>query len=326
MKKNILLIAPSTYGFYNHIICSISKLENKVAFFDEHAINKGSMHAKLFYKLSSGIIMSVHTRYIKKIINSTQLNYDIVIVIRGEYLNSRALKTLKVAFKDAVFIMYQWDFEKNLPLLKSQVSYFDAVYSFDKHDSNKFGFVHKPLFFNTLHESFSGVRKKYLFNFVGTDHSDRNKVIKDFIEANDVSIDQFFLHLFRPKKSILLNALKNPKFLFDRDLSLYKHFPLDEESTIKSMAESEIIVDITQPEQTGLTMRTLEALGLKRKLVTTNKDVVNYDFYHPNNVFLIDRNSLKVPKSFIDSEYVELHESIYNKYHVDNWVKELIVI
>lgn len=325
MKKNILLIAPSTYGFYNHIICSISHSGNKVTFFDEHAVNKQGIFSKIFYKLSDGIITAIHTQYIKNIINSTQLNYDIVIVIRGEYLNCRAIESLKVAFKDAVFIMYQWDFEKNLPLLKSQVSYFDAVYSFDKHDCKKFGFIHKPLFFNTLHERYSGVRKKYLFNFVGTDHSDRNKVIKDFIQENDVGIDQFFLHLFRPKRSIVLNALKNPKFLFNRDFSLYKHFPLDEESTITSMAESEIIVDITQPEQTGLTMRTLEALGLKRKLVTTNKDIVNYDFYHPNNIFLIDRNSLKVPKYFIDSEYVELHESIYNKYHIDNWVKELIV-
>ncbi|MBE4618704.1 hypothetical protein [Vibrio navarrensis] len=322
----ILLIAPSTYGFSFHIKEAISKLNIHVDFFDEHVMLKKSLFEKFFYKLPATLLIHFHNIYVSRVLSKIPSDYDVVIVIRGEYISPKSLCMLKESIYHARYVMYQWDFEKNLPLLKSQVSYFDAVYSFDKHDSNKFGFVHKPLFFNTLHESFSGARKKYLFNFVGTDHSDRNKVIKDFIEANDVSIDQFFLHLFRPKKSILLNALKNPKFLFNRDLSLYKHFPLDEESTIKSMAESEIIVDITQPEQTGLTMRTLEALGLKRKLVTTNKDVVNYDFYHPNNIFLIDRNSLKVPKSFIDSEYVELHESIYNKYHVDNWVKELIVI
>lgn len=322
----ILLIAPSTYGFFSHIINSISSLDINVNYFDEHAIIKKGLITRVFYKLPFKFLTHYHNKYISKILDRASSDYDLVIVIRGEFISPESIISMKRKFNKARFVMYQWDFEANLPLLHSQIPYFDVIYSFDKADCETFGFKHKALFFNTLHEQASSASKKYLFNFVGTDHSDRNKVIKDFIEINDIDLDEFYLHLFRPKKSILLNILKSPKFLLNRDFSLYKHFPLDENKTIKSMAESEIIIDITQPDQTGLTMRTIEALGLKRKLITTNKDIVNYDFYHPNNIYIIERDSLKIPESFITCDYIELDRNIYDKYHIDNWVKELITL
>lgn len=253
------------------------------------------------------------------------INCDNVIVIRGEYFSPNLIDWMKTMFYKAKFTMYQWDFERNLPLLKLQICYFDSVYSFDKNDSLTLGLEHKPLFFNGYHERASKTIKKYRFNFIGTDHSDRNEVLKSIMIQNNIQRNEFYLHLYRSKKSIALNCLKKPHFFFEKDFSLYSHVPLGEIDTITAMAESDIIIDITQPEQTGLTMRTLEALGLKRKLVTTNKDVVNYDFYHPCNIYVIDRENLLIPRAFIESEYVDLSDSIYNKYHVDNWVKEFVL-
>ncbi|AUI85126.1 hypothetical protein BS333_01290 [Vibrio azureus] len=322
----VLFIAPSAYGFCFHILESFSKLGVKVDYFDEHAFKKQSLWSHFFYKLSPKIIIRAHEGYISRILKKNKGDYDLVLVIRGEYLSRRSILTLKESINTACFMMYQWDFEVNLPLLKSQISCFDAVFSFDKNDSNKLRLRHKPLFFNSLHEKASCKNKRYRFNFIGTDHSDRNEVIKDIIFQNGIDRNDFYLHLYRSKKSIILNCLKSIRFFLCKDFSLYSYAPLDEVDTINAMAESDIILDITQPEQTGLTMRTLEALGLKRKLVTTNKDVVNYDFYHPSNIYIIDRQNLVIPRNFIDGEYVELSEKIYHKYHVDNWVKEFLKV
>ena len=40
------------------------------------------------------------------------------------------------------------------------------------------------------------------------------------------------------------------------------------------------VLDSAQDGQLGLTIRVLEAIGAKKKIITTNEDVINYDFYY----------------------------------------------
>ncbi|WP_114634265.1 hypothetical protein [Vibrio splendidus] len=322
IKKSILLIAPSTYGFYSHIKVALSKLNFDVHFIDESIYPSRSLIGKIMLKLPRGVQERLHSVFLYRKIK--KIECDFVIVIRGEYITSDLIELMKDIYSQSKFIMYQWDFKKNLPLLSDQIPYFDIIYSFDKNDSDKYSFKHKPLFYNSFHEQAAISNERYLFNFIGTDHSDRNEVLSRFLRENEVCPGKVFLHLYRPIRSIILNSIKMPAFLFNRDLSIYKYYPLSEIETIRAMSESKIIIDITQPGQGGLTMRTLEALGLRKKLVTTNRDIVNYDFYHPNNIYIIDRDNLKVPESFIDDDYVELNEDVYDRYHVDSWVKEFV--
>jgi hypothetical protein len=77
----------------------------------------------------------------------------------------------------------------------------------------------------------------------------------------------------------------------------YEPKPSSELSEI--LQASRIIIDIQHPKQTGLTMRTIEMLGLKKKLITTNKDVVDYDFYDEKNIFIIDRKNPQISMDFL---------------------------
>lgn len=47
-------------------------------------------------------------------------------------------------------------------------------------------------------------------------------------------------------------------------------------------AESETIVDLVRDNQTGLSFRIFEALGLQKKVITNNISVQNYDFFFAN--------------------------------------------
>ncbi|MEM6687370.1 MAG: hypothetical protein AAF617_16440 [Bacteroidota bacterium] len=87
--------------------------------------------------------------------------------------------------------------------------------------------------------------------------------------------------------------------------------------------KAKIIVEIQRTEQVGLSFRIFEALGHRKKLITTNKDIVNYDFYHPQNILVVDENTIEIPADFVTSEYVEIDDEILSKYKIENWVKPI---
>ena len=74
---------------------------------------------------------------------------------------------------------------------------------------------------------------------------------------------------------------------------------LPSEQLTAKLKQSKTVVDIQHPKQSGLTMRTIEMLGANKKMITTNADIQNYDFYHPNNICIVDRNNVVVPPEFI---------------------------
>jgi hypothetical protein len=96
------------------------------------------------------------------------------------------------------------------------------------------------------------------------------------------------------------------------------------EKLYKIYADSRCVIDIENKGQHGLTMRTIELLGLKRKLITTNKDIVNYDFYNENNILIIDRKNPVIDESFFEKPYVMLSDEMYEKYSLKSWIMEVL--
>ena len=87
---------------------------------------------------------------------------------------------------------------------------------------------------------------------------------------------------------------------------------------------TKIVLDIQHPKQTGLTMRTIEMIGMNKKLITTNESIKKYDFYNPGNVMVIDRDKVVIPYDFLDSAYIPLPKDIYEKYSLKSWILEVL--
>lgn len=321
---NILFIAPSVFNFYRHIISSFEERGHNVKYIDEYYRTGVPLIDRLILKLPDNILIKMHELYISKNINEVD-EVDKIVIIRGRYFSESLLRKIKIKYPNKPLIMYQWDFCENLPLLDRQIKYFDEIYSFDRNDCDKYGFTHKPLFFNKTHKNISDVENKiqYDISFIGTDHSNRYEMIQDFISKND-TIKKKYIYLYRPYLSLCLNFFFDYKNFKKRNFKFYKKNHLDEESVIDVISKSRAILDIAQPNQDGLTIRTLEALGLKKKLVTTNKNIINYDFYNTDNILIIDSLNMTVPEYFFLSEYKEIPEAIYNKYFIDNWIEEFL--
>lgn len=106
--------------------------------------------------------------------------------------------------------------------------------------------------------------------------------------------------------------------------SEFQFIPMKKNELLELYKKSRIIVDVQHPKQTGLTLRTMEALGAKRKLITTNSDVEFYDFYNPTNILIVDRNNPVINTEFLNSEYSELPDEIYEKYSINSWIEKLL--
>ena len=88
--------------------------------------------------------------------------------------------------------------------------------------------------------------------------------------------------------------------------------------------ESKCILDVAHPLQMGLTMRAIEAIGLGTKLATTSKDVVNYDFYDPRNIRVIDTENIVLDSEFLDTTYSPPPKHIVERYSLATWIRDVI--
>nr|WP_244773209.1 hypothetical protein [Alysiella crassa]UOP06976.1 hypothetical protein LVJ80_00285 [Alysiella crassa] len=71
----------------------------------------------------------------------------------------------------------------------------------------------------------------------------------------------------------------------------------------------------------GLSLRTFDALGYRKKLITTNATVAEYDFYHPDNIYIFDGNNFVGIADFLARPYHEIDPKIREKYSFYNWIR-----
>jgi hypothetical protein len=181
------------------------------------------------------------------------------------------------------------------------------VLTFDKGDAALHNFDFRPLFYLDL---YSAIRQEaapisYDLCFMGTVHSDRYSIVKGIKEWCDANELRCYFYLYMQNKTFYyVNKLTkkngNPSTALVARFSTRRFANAFEEisCTKRSAAEivdvvrsSRAVLDIQHFKQTGLTMRTLETLGAGKKLITTNPDVREYDFYDEGRVMTIDRSN-----------------------------------
>jgi len=85
--------------------------------------------------------------------------------------------------------------------------------------------------------------------------------------------------------------------------------------------QSRCLLDVYQSIQTGFSLRVMEHIFFGKKLITNNGTLTRAEFYHPNNIFLLGRNSMESLKSWLNLPFVEIDDSIREYYHIESWVK-----
>lgn len=310
-QKRILFIAPKFYNYEQLILSEIEK--------------QGFVTDAVFYEFNDVIGGSDSSKnklidYQSSLKNfTTRFKYDYLFVIKGNILNFDFLDNFINKNPRANKIIYHWDSIKNSRLELELFSMFDKVYSFDLTDIENYpehNLIHKPLFYIDSYNKNVRVEAKFDIATIGR---------IDLPRLNYIHAIKTHFPNYRYK--ILLKAEFNLSFFVRLLIRGYKKYKqnftfktIPTEQSAEIINYSKAILDIPHPQQSGLTIRTFEALALHKKLITSNNLVSKYDFYHPNNIFILNKENIRDIDTFMNAEFFKIDESILKKYALKNWI------
>lgn len=324
----LLLIMPKFFDYPEIIVNELNEMGYEVDFFDDRPSTNAWIKAAI--RINKNLIGTYIKKYFKSVMKTVRnKKYDVVFLISGQSLSfsESMINEIKQCQKDARFVLYQWDSQTNFPYIKKVQKYFDKCYSFDRRDieetpSLKF----LPLFYSRKYEEIgkrNNTNFKYDFCFVGTAHPKKYKFIKMMSEQLKSVYPNQFIYFFFPSplvyfyRKIMNNELRRAKY------NEFHYIPLKGQEMNDVYETSRCVLDSAQDGQLGLTIRVLEALGAKKKLITTNEDVINYDFYKPENIYVYE-GKIDLENVFFTHEYKEVSEEVYEKYSLRSWLKEIL--
>ena len=73
-------------------------------------------------------------------------------------------------------------------------------------------------------------------------------------------------------------------------------------------------------------MRCLNAIESNTKILTNNKDIINYDFYNEKNIKIVDdiEEIEQIDPEFFEEEPEKIPENIKYRYSIDGFIDEII--
>ena len=200
-------------------------------------------------------------------------------------------------------------FLEDLKKLPSNVE----VWTYDKQDSNDYGFKYNKSFFT------EGTKKR----------------VKEALGTDDI-VDVAFVANNKGREAIIKNVYTNLK---KYGLRLYFYVlnaeglienrcidnkTLDYGDYLKILNKSRAVLDIVNNGNYGLTLRVLESLVAKKKLITNYLDIKEFDFYNSNNIFLIGEDDWEEIVEFLSTPYDEISEDIIESYSESAWIDRFL--
>ncbi len=327
--KTILLLAPNFFGYEFEIKKELENFDANVIYFDERP--KNDFFTKVFLRLNIKFFIQKRIdSYYKNILNHTkniEINY--LLLINPETINLDILKQIKDNHKNIKIFTYFWDSIRNKKNALDYLNISDKYFTFDSNDiriDEKINFL--PLFYIKDYENIANLRNDFIYDiaFIGTIHSDRYKIIKIIEKQLKQYNLKTFFYFYSPSK-ILFFFQK----LFKKDFKLIKWSDvsfqsLDRMKVVDIIKKSKAVIDIQHPLQSGLTMRTLEMVGAKRKLFTTNENSKKYSFFDENNIFIFNRDNIEINIEFLQSEFAEINQVYYESYSLRKWIETIFKI
>lgn len=325
--KKILFIAPRFFGYEKLIAENLARQGALVDYYNDRP--GSDFLTKAMIRIDRRLLARRTNAYYDSIIEATKgRDYDHVLIVRGEAIASSRLNALRRENPKAKFYLYLWDSMNYNPNAKAIHQLFDQVWSFDREDANNHGKIaFLPLFYSEAFATtrFPATEYEYDACFIGTVHTDRYQVIEKIVTDLRERGYKVFLHCYYPSRILFrLRSLIDTGFRrFSKKYIQFESIPLDR--IVDYFDRSKVIIDVNRPAQLGLTMRTVEALGARRKLITTNADIINYDLYAKENILIVDRNNPIMSDDFFQSNVTQFDENIWKDYSVHQWIEKIFL-
>lgn len=206
-------------------------------------------------------------------------------------------------------ILFIWN------MLSEKIKNFDNfrnIYSFSHVDCGKYGYHYLTLFAYKISVKKNVCKKcTYDFYFCGKTKNREKNILKYF---------QLLSH-FCCRIDLVENI--NKYVSVDNSEIYYSKKYIDYSKYICRVLSSKCIIDITDGNQDGYTLRIAEAIIYNKKIITNNANIKKEAIYNSNNVFILNPTSTMLDisdflnKSTIQYDY---EDTTFNFY---NWINEI---
>lgn len=320
-QKNVLIFCPAFFGYQNRIAQAFKDEGYSVDLYDERP-NNGFI-CKTLLRLNFKPYKAVVQKYIKKIINANKdKKYDYILVVKSEAFGEKELELLRNAYKNAEFVLYLWDSVVNIPDGEKKIGFYDKVLTFDPNDAEKYNIPFLPIPYGKEYAENKQIDDyKYDVAFIGTAHTVRPRVVKLIKKQCEEMGRKCYTYFYSPHILVyFLNKLTNKdyKYISRKEVNFKG---LTSKEVCEIYASSRCVLDIEHPRQKGTTTRPVEMLPMKKKIITTNTYVKDFDFYSENNFLIIDRNNPVIKEEFFETPYMESSNEVVEKYSPKTFVR-----
>ena len=181
-------------------------------------------------------------------------------------------------------------------LIEKRMGYFERVYSFDKSDCDKYGFIYHPTNYSMVSIQHDACQVQYDAFYVGVSKGRAGTIAKVYKKIRKSGGKaQFYISGVKSEKEKVKGIHYNQWLEYDQVLDYIKR--------------SNCIVEIMDGAQDGVTLRTMEAICYNKKLLTNNKSMRESDYYKSGHIQVFES------PDEIDTEFVRKRESVNYNYN-----------
>jgi hypothetical protein len=336
-NKRILLFAPKYYGYEVVLARELEKkgatvtyVENKPFIHDP--INKGTpWYLKIFCRKE---------KYLSKIVFPASKNkYDIFFVVDLFSFRPQMVENLRLVNPDIQCLLYLWDNARGYHW-KQFFKHFDFTYTFDPAEAKEHNLTYWPNFWPIPNHP-EGHKKKYDVCCVASFQVHRLNTLEAESERPEAQRKNIFFYIYLPPvhSKLIYNSLiyfvtqffpnryqgykKMYRLIYKKTthpLIKYKPLPLNE--AVNVIESSKCVIDLPYHLQTGSTQRVINALGLKKKVITTNQSIKEEMFYNPEFIKIVSPANFEIDWNWIEAK--PNTEMNLDYLRIDNWIDKLL--
>lgn len=319
----VLVVSTDWSGLVSPIVDEIRQQGHIVEYLD-HSILADFSYFNYFDRIQSKIFNVFSGEKYKHLRTEEQIEstlrgffygkdvYDLAVFTNPDIFNERHFKLFKNNSRKLVLNL--WDSLERMPKNRSKLHFFDVIRSFDPVDCKNMGFIPTTNYFH-IQEQVMPQREMYNYDVfsVMTFCKERYPLVEKFIDVNPDLKCKILLYIDNERKR---KYIRHPKVQIITK-------PVLKGDLREFISKSKSVLDLGYETQNGFSFRVFETLAWNKKLITTNKHVIDADFYRESNIYCLPKN-YKVADFFIDSPYTHVPADVKNQYRLDEWVNRLL--
>ena len=213
-------------------------------------------------KISEWVFRRQCARELK--LKKNKINY---LIFSEDYfyrIDRNILKKLCEQYKIKAVLYVVNPIERRMNLGWDKLSFykkkFDLIITTDREDARKYDIAFFPLFYSAIPEKQS-MDIKYDCAFIGRDKGRGNLIKKIDAEIKKRELTSYF----RLRDGMDTKSSEEAWIPYDKILGI--------------VSQSNCLVEVLQENQSGISLRAMEAVIFNKKLLTNNKDIIHYPFY-----------------------------------------------